>query len=104
MSYLGVAFFLIGVTSQGLLFWRGSRRGGLRPYSFYFFYLSYTLFWTVAFLFFPHTHPLYAKVYWDSALVAAVLRFFVVWEVSRSMFRSGTMIRKVAGTILVFVL
>src|SRR5260370_5349673 len=104
MVFVGVGLFLIGVSWQGLLFWRGWRWGGWHAYPFFYAYLSYTSFWTVAFLFFPHAHPLYPKVYWDSELVAAVLRFLVAWEVFRGVFRHGTVIRRIAGTLIVVVL
>src|SRR6267143_3252389 len=104
MAYLGVVLFLFSVSCQGLLFWRGWRWGGWHAYPLFYIYLSYTSFWTVAFLFFPHTHPLYPKVYWNSELVAAVLRFLVAWEVFRNVFRHGTVIRRIAGTVIVVVL
>ncbi len=104
MAFLGVVLFLIGVSCQGLLFWRGWRWGGWHAYPFFYIYLSYTSFWTVAFLFFPLAQPLYAKVYWDSELVAAVLRFLVAWEVFRSLFHHGTVIRRIAGNVMVVVL
>src|SRR5260370_15033767 len=104
MVFVGVGLFLIGVSWQGLLFWRGWRWGGWHAYPFFYAYLSYTSFWTVAFLFFPHAHPLYPKVYWDSELVAAVLRFLVAWVVFRGVFRHGTVISTIAGTLIVVVL
>ena len=104
MFYIGAVLFLFSVSCQGLLFWRGWRWGGWHAYPFFYIYLSYTSFWTVAFLFFPHAHPLYPKVYWDSELVAAVLRFLVAWEVFRGVFRHGTVIRRIAGDVMVVVL
>ncbi len=103
MAYLGDVLFLISVCCQGLLFWRGWRWGGWQAYPFFYIYLSYTSFWTGAFLFFPHTHPLYPSVYWDSEIVAAALRLLVAWEVFRGVFRQGT-VRRIAGTSLVMVL
>ena len=103
MAYVGVALFLISVSFQALLFWRGWRWSGWHAYPFFFSYLSYTTFWTIAFLFFPHKHPLYPSVYWDSEIVAAVLRFLVAWEVFRSVFRQST-VRKIAASILIIVL
>src|SRR5215472_759823 len=100
MGYLGIAVILFGISCQGLLFWRGSR-WGWHAYPFFYVYLSYTTFWTVVLLFllFPHAHPLYPKVYWGSELGAAVLRFFVAWEVFRGVFRRGA-IRRIAGTVI----
>ena len=103
MTYVGVVLFLISVSCQALLFWRGWRWSGWHAYPFFFSYLSYTSFWTIAFLFFPHKHPLYPSVYWNSEVVAAVLRFLVAWEVFRSTFRQGT-VRRTAGTALTIVL
>src|SRR2546421_6947391 len=103
MAYLGVVLFLIAVGCQSLLFWRGWRWGGWQAYPLFYIYLSYTSFWTVAFLFFPHAHPLYPKVYWDSEVGAAVLRFLVAWEVFRSVFHHGT-VRRTAGAVIVLVL
>lgn len=104
MASLGIVLFLFGVTCQGLLFWRGWRWRGWHAYPFFYIYLSYTSFWTVAFLFFPHAHPSYPRVYWDSEVVAAVLRFLVAWEVFRAVFRHGTVIRRIAGTVILAVL
>jgi hypothetical protein len=103
MAYLGVVLFLISVNCKGLLFWRAWRWGGWRAYPLFYVYLCYTSFWAVAFLFFAHAHPLYPRVYWDSEVVAAAFRFFVAWEVFRSVFRPGT-VRRIAGTALVVVL
>jgi hypothetical protein len=103
MVYVGVILFIIGISCQCILFWRAGRWGGWRAYPLFYVYLSYTSFWTVAFLFFPHAHPLYPRVYWDSEVVAAALRLFVAWEVFRSVFRQGT-VRKIAGAALVAVL
>ena len=100
MTFLSVGLFMLGVSSQGLLFWRASRWGGWRTYPFFYTYLAYTAFWTIVFLFFPHSHPLYPKLYWYSDLVAAVLRFLVAWEVFRAAFQRGTVVRKVAGRIV----
>lgn len=99
-AYVGFALFLCGVGCQGLLFWRGWRWGGWRVYPLFYIYLSYTSFWTIAFLFFPHGHPLYPRVYWDSEIVAAVVRFLVAWEIFRSAFRQGKAIRRIAGTVI----
>lgn len=99
MGFLGVVLFLVGVSCQGLLFWRGWRWGGYRAYPLFYIYLSYTTFWTVALLSFPRMHPLYLKVYWDSELVAAALRFLVAWEVFRSVFRPAST-RRIAGMVM----
>lgn len=104
MAYIGIVLFLISDVFQGLLFWRGWRCRGWRAYPFFYVYLSYTTFWSLAFLFFPHGHPLYREVYWDSEFGAAALRFLVAWEVFRNLFRQGTAMRKVAGTAIVGVL
>lgn len=100
MTYLAFGLFFLGVASQGLLFWRASRWRGWRAYPFFYTYLSYTAFWTIVLSLFPHSHPLYPKVYWYSDLVAAVLRFLVVWEIFRTAFRPGTVVRKVARRII----
>ncbi len=103
MAFLSLVLFLVGSCFQGLLFWRGRRWSGWRSYPLFYFYLSYTTFWTVAFLFFPHTHPLYPRVYWDSELGATVLRFFVAWEIFRGVFGRGV-IRRIAGTAIFVVM
>lgn len=103
MAYVGVVLFLISVSFQALLFWRSWRWGGWRAYPLFYVYLSYTSFWTIAFLFFSHKDPLYPTVYWDSEIVAAVLRFLVAWEVFSSVFRQVT-VRRVSGAALIILL
>lgn len=103
MAYVGAVLFLMSVSCQALLFWRGWRWGGWHAYPFFYIYLSYTSFWTIAFLFFPHGHPLYPSVYWYSEIGAAVLRLLVAWEVFRSLFRQNT-VKKIAGIALTIVL
>lgn len=98
-----IVLYLFGVSCQGLLFWRGWRWGGLHAYPLFYIYLSYTSFWTVALLFFLHA-PWYARVYWGSEVVAAVLRFLVAWEIFRTLFGCGSVIRRIAGTVILAVL
>lgn len=101
MRLVGLVFFFAGVSSQALLFWRGCRWCAWRKYPLFFIYLSYTSFFTIFFLFFPHAHPMYARVYWYNELGAAVLRFLVAWEIYRQVFRGGSVVRSIAGSILV---
>jgi hypothetical protein len=97
---MGVVLFLLGVFCQGFLFWRGWRWRGWSIYPFFYAYLSYTTFWTFVLISFPHAHPLYPRVYWDSELGATVLRLLVAWEILRGVFNRGV-IRKIAGTAIV---
>jgi hypothetical protein len=97
--------FVVSCALQILLFWRALRAGLWALYPFFYTYLAYTTLRSVAFAFPVVTsHPAYAKVYWWSYLVAAILRFGIAVEIHRYVFPRHSPLRSRAGVVVLLAL
>src|SRR5260370_16846297 len=91
----------LSVLLQSLLFWRAWRCRLWRCYPFFYAHLTYTALGALilglpAFL----RHPLYAKAYWLSYLLAAALRFGIAAEIYRYTFPKNSPLRTRAAFVV----
>jgi hypothetical protein len=88
-----------------LLFWRALRCQLLRHYPFFYAYLTYTAIWSAIFGLPIVIHSsAYAKAFWLSYLIAAILRFGIAVEIHRYVFPLNSPIRNRASVAVLFVL
>lgn len=103
MSNLDYFISAMGLVLVATVLWRGSRQDMLRRYPFFYFYVGFVFVLNVFLLLAVQLGlPGYALVFWWGASVAALLRFFVVWEVFRQAFSPFKPIRQIAGQASVF--
>lgn len=95
----------LGLGLHVLLLWRCLKERHWSHFPFFFVYLAYVFLRSLALSYFwALGHPAYALIYWGSNLGAVLLRFCVAWEVFRNIFVRGSIIREIAGRILVVLL
>jgi hypothetical protein len=97
--------FFVSCALQTLLCFRALRAGLWALYPFFYTYIVYTTVRSVAFAFQIVTgHPAYAKVYWWSYLVAAILRFGIAVEIHRYVFPRHSPLRGRANVLVLLAL
>jgi hypothetical protein len=86
---------------QLLLLVRCLVNGCWRQYPFFFALVVYNLGRTVALGFLLYlSHPAYGYLFWPLEMASDVLCFGVAWEVFRHLFPRGSVLRRIAGTLL----
>ncbi len=91
----------LSVLLQGLVFWRAWRCRLWRCYPFFYVHLTCTALCSLilglpAFI----RHPLYAKAYWLSYLLASALRFGIAAEIYRHVFPKNSPLRSRAAFVV----
>jgi len=103
MMLLDYMISALGLVLVAIVLWRGSRQSLLRHYPFFYSYLGYVFALHILALWGAQLRlPGYALVFWWGSAVAALLRFFVVWEVFRQSFSPLQPIRQIAGQAAAF--
>jgi hypothetical protein len=96
---------LCSAVLEGLLFWRASRCQLWRHYPFFYAYLMYTALWSLFFSLPLVIHSsAYAKAFWLSYLVAAIMRFGIAVEIHRYVFPRRSPLRSRASVAVLLVL
>lgn len=94
-----------GLGLHALLLWRCLKERHWSHYPLFTSYLAYTFLRTVALVPLRELgHPAYPSIYWSSNLGAVLLRFGVAWEVFHHIFTRASVIREIAGRVLVVLL
>jgi hypothetical protein len=96
---------LFGLTLEGILLWRATRCRLWSYYPFFCAYLLYTATWSIVFgLPAVIKSAAYAKAFWLSYFLAAVLRFGIAVEIHRHVFRRWAPVRAAANVIVLLTL
>ena len=105
MGMVDASLIGFGLALHALFLWRCQKESHWSRYPFFFSYVAFTFLRTVVLLILREVdHPLYPWLYWSTNFGAVVLRFAVAWEVFRHLFLPRTVIREIAGRILVVLL
>ena len=105
MSLLDYFISAAGLLLVAAVLWRGSRRGILTCYPYFYIYVGFVFLLNVFLLLgVQFGLPGYALVFWWGAAVAALLRFFVVWEVFRQAFPPGQPSRQIAAQVAILLI
>ena len=98
MTLLDQMISALGLALVAVSLWRGSCQQLLRLYPFFYCYLGYVFALHIFVLWAAQLElPSYALAFWWGSSIAALLRFFVVWEVFRHSFSPLQPMRQLAG-------
>ncbi len=105
MAPIHYVMFACGVLLEALVLWRGWRACLWRRYPFFYVYLGFILVRSIGlFALLQLQFSAYAMIYWLSDAVAALLWFFVTWEVFRQTFAFAPAVRRLVGEMMIFLL
>lgn len=98
MTLLDQVISALGLALVAVSLWRGSSQKLLRHYPYFYSYLGYVFALHIFVLWAAQLDPSdYALAFWWGSSMAALLRFFVVWEVFCHSFSPRQPIRQLAG-------
>ncbi len=101
MTLLQYVIFALGLLLEVLVFWRGLRARLWRHYPFFYVYLGYVFVRSVGLFGLAEVQfTAYPIAYWVSEAAAALLRFFILWEVFRQTFAFVPALRRIVGQTL----
>ena len=105
MSLFDYMISTLGLLLVATVLWRASRRRIFKQYPFFYVYLGYVFALNVLLLLGAQLGlPGYALSFWWGSAIAALLRFFVIWEIFRQSFSPMQPVRQLAGQAAVLLL